>query len=126
MSSDFSEEDSQLLRQRPIETEEFVDEEEELNEKETEIEKLKNSDSETEELETEVHVTEKRDSEDEKDIINSNDSNENSSLSPPSSPVLVYRGVRNLQPIQRPSFIVRQFRNVKNFFIELFDFILLL
>ncbi len=40
--------------------------------------------------------------------------------------VTVCRGVRNLQPLQRPSFLTRQFRNVKNFFSELLDFILLL
>ena len=40
--------------------------------------------------------------------------------------VTVCRGVRNLQPLQRPSFITRQFRNVSNFFSELLEFILLL
>lgn len=33
---------------------------------------------------------------------------------------------RNIQSLNRPSFISRQFGNVKNFFIELFEFILLL
>ena len=40
--------------------------------------------------------------------------------------VTVCRGVRNLQPLQRPSFITRQFRNVSNFFSESLEFILLL
>lgn len=40
--------------------------------------------------------------------------------------VTLCRGVRNLQPLQRPSFLTRQFTNAKNFFSELLDFILLL
>ena len=40
--------------------------------------------------------------------------------------ITVYGGIRNLQPLQRPSFIARQAKNVKIFFTELFDFIFLL
>lgn len=40
--------------------------------------------------------------------------------------VTVCRGIRNLQPLERPSFISRQFNNVKNFFAEFIEFILLL
>ncbi len=40
--------------------------------------------------------------------------------------VTVCRGIRNLQPLQRPSFLSRQFNNVKNFFAEFIEFILLL
>lgn len=40
--------------------------------------------------------------------------------------VTVCRGIRNLQPLQRPSFITRQCNNVKSFFSEFLEFILLL
>jgi len=40
--------------------------------------------------------------------------------------VTVCRGIRNLQPLQRPSFITRQFNNIKSFFSEFLEFILLL
>ena len=40
--------------------------------------------------------------------------------------VTVCRGIRNLQPLQRPSFLSRQFNSVKNFFAEFIEFILLL
>ena len=39
---------------------------------------------------------------------------------------VIPRVPRNIQPLQRPSFIGRQFQNVKNFFLELIEFILLL
>lgn len=44
----------------------------------------------------------------------------------PKPKVTVCRGIRNLQPLQHPSFISRQFNNVKNFFVEFIEFILLL
>jgi hypothetical protein len=40
--------------------------------------------------------------------------------------VTVCRGIRNLQPLQRPSFLSRQFNNIKSFFAEFIEFILLL
>ena len=39
---------------------------------------------------------------------------------------VIPRVPRNIQPLQRPSFLGRQFQNVKNFFLELIEFILLL
>lgn len=43
--------------------------------------------------------------------------------SPPVTGVRVYRGI---QPRPPPSFLFRQFTNIKNFFIEFFEFIMLL
>jgi hypothetical protein len=40
--------------------------------------------------------------------------------------VTVCRGIRNLQPLQRPSFLSRQFNNIKSFLAEFIEFILLL
>lgn len=93
---DLSESDNQELRHRQVEAEEF-DEKENVDTHEV----------------PEVSVSE---------TSEQNDPQEEAELIPP----VPLAPPRNLQPLQRPSFIARQFRSVKNFFIELIDFIFLL
>lgn len=98
-----SESDNQELRHRQVENEAEAEEfDEKDNVKIPEIPEVsEGSDSETSEQ---------------------NDPQEKTELIPP----VPLAPPRNLQPLQRPSFIARQFRSVKNFFIELIDFIFLL
>lgn len=112
--SSADEEESQL-RQRLIETDEKEIEAVEIENNESSLKLQQDFNDEKSKLSDSEH-------EDEKEPDFSETTEEIIKRSTGSVRVLP----RNLQPIQRPSFIVRQFRSVKNFFIELFEFILLL
>ncbi len=96
-----TEEETPSIRQRHIDEAYEPSEKDELLQPESESESQREADSEVEEIEEEQEEEVKPE-------------------------ILLPRVYRGFQPPPPPSFLSQQFRNFTNFFIELFEFIMLL